>query len=243
MEDKYNIMDDDKREEKSEETLVKKRNNRAYVVFLSIYVIVVFIIIYGSYKYQNMVFINKEELKQNIISSIENNADLEIVKDIFYDKRYEKSDYVTNLKYRFYLSNLYYEKKDLTLDVLLKEIRNDLYINNTSKDSNKDYFSKRLELLMQENREKNPFDLLSDIQKEYFENLRIKLKNKNTYDDVKNDVENIVSELNEKNRLVNDYLDKSNISYYLSIVALILAIFPIFSQTINLLRKISNWFF
>ena len=96
---------------------------------------------------------------------------------------------------------------------------------------------------MQENREKNPFDLLSDIQKEYFENLRIKLKNKNTYDDVKNDVENIVSELNEKNRLVNDYLDKSNISYYLSIVALILAIFPIFSQTINLLRKISNWFF
>lgn len=243
MEDKYNIMDDDKREDKSKETLVKKRNNRAYVLFFSVYIIVAFIIIYGSYKYQNIVFINKEELKQNIISSIENNADLEIVKDIFYDRRYEKSDYITNLKYRFYLSNLYYEKKDLTLDVLLKEIRNDLYINNTSKDSNKDYFSKRLELLMQENREKNPFDLLSDIQKEYFENLRIKLKNKNTYDDVKNDVENIVSELNEKNRLVNDYLDKSNISYYLSIVALILAIFPIFSQIINLFRKISNTLF
>lgn len=232
-------------ENESNNNLETKENNKkkSYLILLIAYLIALPLIIYGSYKYQNVVFINKEELKNNIISSIENNADLEIIKDIFYDKRYEKNDYITTLKYRLYLSDLYYEKKDLTLDMLLKEIRNDLYIKNISKDSNKDYFSKRLELIIKENREKNPFDLLNDIQKEYFENLRIKLKNKDTYDDVKNDVENIVSELSEKNRLVNDYLNKSNISYYLSIMALVFAIFPIFSQIINLFRKIPHWLF
>lgn len=73
-----------------------------------------------------------------------------------------------------------------------------------------------------ENEKRNPFDNLEDNQKYNFENIQVKLDS--NYVSIHSDVTKIADELNSKNQLVNKYLNKSEISFYISLLALFITI-------------------
>ena len=65
--------------------------------------------------------------------------------------------------------------------------------------------------------------LFSVIRQKYsFESIQVKLDS--TYTKISPDVIKIAEELNSKNQLVSKYLNKSDISFYISIAALIITI-------------------
>ena len=105
-----------------------------------------------------------------------------------------------------------------TLTTILNDIKKEYYIKN-QKDS---IYLTRLNTILIEHEEVNPFDKLESNQKFMFENVRQKLDSH--YVTVKEDLNRIADEMNNKNLLVDKYLDKSNLSYWLSIIALTLTV-------------------
>lgn len=78
--------------------------------------------------------------------------------------------------------------------------------------------------MLQEFRQISPFDKLNKNQIDNFINIKNKLNNEN-YLKIENDILNIVDNLSSNTRLINVYLTKSDESYIMTIIALILSIF------------------
>jgi hypothetical protein len=104
------------------------------------------------------------------------------------------------------------------LSKVLDDIRSDLYTTKTDKKGILD----RLNKIIHEHQERNPFDALEPSQKDYFENIRMKAGLK--YNDIRNEVDKLATELESKNSLVNKYLKQSTTSFWVSIAALIFAL-------------------
>ena len=82
----------------------------------------------------------------------------------------------------------------------------------------------KLYFFRSEAKQKSPFDKLDSSQKELFERLRLDAGD--SYYLIENDVMAISNELFDKNSDINEYLDKSNQSYILSIIAFFVSLFP-----------------
>lgn len=152
----------------------------------------------------------KDPLKNRISTMIKNGAPLESIKHA-YDVRDLKP---TPLRRGD--ASLYYSETT-PLSIILNDLCVDYFSTDlTDKDSL--YYS-RLSSIIQENQYHNPFDMLEIIQSRYFENLRYKIGDE--YDVIQDDVTQIATELYNKNLLVTKYLNKSNTSFTISIIALI----------------------
>ena len=112
-----------------------------------------------------------------------------------------------------------YYTDDYPLSGILNDLLVDYLQNTNAKDS---LYHRRLCNIIAENEKQNPFDNLEDNQKYSFENIQEKLDS--MYSLITPDVLKIAEELNGKNQLVNKYLNKSDISFYITIVALIFTI-------------------
>jgi|GEM_PF-4638494 len=104
---------------------------------------------------------------------------------------------------------------------LLDELRVDLF---TSDSVDKDLID-RVGVLIDENEESDPFNVLNEEQKYLFENIRI--KSGENYPEIENDVNRIVTSLKERNDLVTRYLAASESSARLAWFAAILAIISV----------------
>lgn len=179
-------------------------------------------------------------IKDEISIAISNNADIEVIKNI-YENREIKGTTRISLLFDKKSGKTYFHNTPLSK--ILKDLYSDIYLNKESIDSN---FLLKVEKIIKVHEQLNPFDKLQDNQKYNFENLQIKLKDK--YSTVQNDVIKITNELYNKNMLVEKYLNKSNTSFWISIIALIVTIilscFSIYQNRdgkfINLMRSVLN---
>lgn len=73
-------------------------------------------------------------------------------------------------------------------------------------------------MIIQENDFHNPFEELDANQRYYFESIRVKAGN--NFEILQSDVTKIADELKNKNQLVEKYLNKSTVSFIISIIAL-----------------------
>ena len=165
---------------------------------------------------------NKKEMQSALKTVIKNGGDLDNVKHIFKSSKLQKNSILDIL--------LRKDKELYAPSTSLSSILNDLqiiYYTNPSADST---YLIKLEQIIQEEIKKNPFDNLEENQKYYFENIQLKLGN--NYNLINEDVRNISEELKTKNDLVKRYLNKSESSFYISIIAfvaaLVMAIYQIY---------------
>ena len=156
-------------------------------------------------------YINKNILQADIANIISNDGDLRSIKKAMSDQAHP-SVYETEInKSQFYPSNI-------SLSVVLDDIRVDFF-----REVTKESKLPKLDAIIKEFEETNPFDKLQIGQKDFFENIRIKTEGEG-YLKISNDVNNIVEELYQKNQLVNEYLSDSKLSFWISILAVIISI-------------------
>lgn len=106
------------------------------------------------------------------------------------------------------------------MSFILNDLLSDYYTNNNFKADSS--YLQNLKLIIKENEEINPFDKLEVNQKYNFENIR--QKSDSNYIKIQSDVIRIADELDSKNQLVSKYLNQSETSFNLSIIALIVTI-------------------
>lgn len=124
------------------------------------------------------------------------------------------------------------------VDIPLSIVLNDMRVN-AFREAKKDLLP-ILEPIISEYDEINPFDKLQTGQKDYFENIRIKAGQ--NYTNIVSDVNNLADELHEKNVLVNEYLGDSKMSFWISIIAVVLSLiiggYQIFSARPEAMKKL-----
>jgi hypothetical protein len=159
-------------------------------------------------------YFNKS-IKGEIEKAILNNADIEVIKHIYNNRIIIKPDIILSL---FKKSPQEKYLEGTPLSTILSDILADYYL--TGK--NDSMLLCKVHRIVLVHNQTNPFDKLEANQKNDFENLRLKLGDK--FDVIQSDVNRISDELANKNQLVDEYLDKSTLSYWISIAALIATI-------------------
>lgn len=155
-------------------------------------------------------YIDKEKAQKDISTIIVNGGDLRAIKQALINQ-----SKISEFKLIFSLKEAYYPR-NIALSSVLEDVRVEAFRSN-----NKELLPK-LEPIILEYEEINPFDKLQVGQKDYFENLRIKTGEE--YKNISNDVNNLVEELHQKNLLVDEYLSDSKMSFWISIFAVFLSI-------------------
>lgn len=163
-------------------------------------------------------YCRKDDLKKELKTKISNGADLEVVEDVFADRHKHSTD---TREWDYRLEKDYYDNNTTLLQVL-RDLRADYFdsipytVPPTTRDT---AFYYRLRMIIDEYMRKTPFDGLEKGQQELFVNLQTSLGD--NYEAVKGKITDIAKEINSKNALVEKYLNKSNDSYVLSLIALI----------------------
>lgn len=156
-------------------------------------------------------YTDKKNLTISISKAISNDADLDAIKTIFDNRDIENSFYtrvITNDDGKY--------KEPLILITVLEDMRADFYEGEQKLDI------KKLDEILNEHKEVSPFDRLLPHQKGYFSNIRI--KSREEYKLIEDDVLKLSEEISRQNDLVNKYLSDSQLSLIISVVGLIIAV-------------------
>jgi hypothetical protein len=165
---------------------------------------------------------SKSQINKNISSLIENGADLDTISYALKNPQIDKRNIL--------LSKNSYED-NVNLNDILKSIRLSYYTNKPTDDIS----LAKLEAIIIEHNEVDPFSKLQSYQKDLFSNVRFKADE--SYSNINEDINKIVQELDSKNTLVDEYLDKSTTSFWISTVGLIIALLTALFQIISAVRK------
>lgn len=214
-------MKEDKKEQpKTEEfaELLRKRQRRIFrllMIFPVIVSMILAIVISILSNPENKIYVEKAPIKEKMRNTIKNGGMLSSIKHIYNTRNVENVLFINPLsdkRQQYYLE-----------DYPLSGILNDLLVDYLQDSKNRDsIYYVSLYHIIKENEKQNPFENLEDNQKYSFENIQIKLDS--AYAKIVPDVIKIAEELNNKNQLVNKYLNKSDISFYMSIAALVITI-------------------
>lgn len=156
---------------------------------------------------------SKQDIQTKLISTIKNGGTLESVKHIYEARQFESFENLFQSKQKEY----YYALTSLSF--ILNDLIVDSYQNGLYKDS---VYINNLKRILSEHERKYPFDDLEESQKNIFENILLKLDD--NYEIVQSDVLKLANEVNNQNKLVHKYFNKSTHSYIISIVALVITI-------------------
>ena len=214
-------MKEDKKEQpKTEEfaELLRKRQRRTFrllMIFPVIVSMILAIVISILSNPENKIYVEKAPIKEKMRNTIKNGGMLSSIKHIYNTRNVENVLFINPLsdkRQQYYLE-----------DYPLSGILNDLLVDYLQDSKNRDsIYYVSLYHIIKENEKQNPFENLEDNQRYSFENIQIKLDS--AYAKIVPDVIKIAEELNNKNQLVNKYLNKSDISFYMSIAALVITI-------------------
>lgn len=178
--------------------------------------------------YPDKKYIDRKQTQEEVALIISNGGDLRAVK-----RALENRPNVNGFKVIFSSGELYYPGS-VALSYVLEDVRLEAF-----RDKELDIIP-RLEEIISEHEERNPFDKLQVGQKDYFESVRIKTGEE--YKNISNDVNNIADELHNKNQLVDEYLVDSKTSFWVSILAVILSLmiggYQIYAGRPEALRKV-----
>lgn len=183
-------------------------------IVMAISFVALFILISSLIESEGKKFVEKTTVKEVLRNAIKNGGELNSVKHIYNTRSIEEVFF-----WPFSEKRKNYYTDDYPLSGILNDLLVDYLQNTNAKDS---LYQRRLCYLIAENEKQNPFDNLEDNQKYSFENIQEKLDS--MYTIITPDVLKIAEELNGKNQLVNKYLNKSDISFYISLVALFLTL-------------------
>ena len=159
-------------------------------------------------------FTKKDILSSSILTAIENGADLRVVRNIYANRTLEGR----GIRKLFGTMDGYYGEA-VPLSKVLEDLRTSLY---QKENAPSDTLVSMIDQLFRDHVETNPFDALEVSQKDYFENIRI--KSGESYTAIQPDVDKVVMEMVTKNALVEKYLSRSETSFFISIVAVVLSI-------------------
>lgn len=160
--------------------------------------------------------INKSRIDNVIVKTIQNGGDLNDIRFI-YTNVDSYLTYQDLIPFRTKNDSIY--ERNISLSQILNSIKIDHYI----KGEVDTVFMSKLTLFIKENEEINPFDKLPANQSYFFKNIQSKL-NQDFYT-ISEDMNRISEELNHNNNLIDKYLTHSNLSLYISIIALVLTLF------------------
>jgi len=184
---------------------MKKEIKPTNIIILSLTIILIIGVLIIGYIISpiNGEYINKNTLKENITIAYKKNANLETIKKIFNDKRNIYKNYgIWNI---YIIPNIlgadYQLKSSIKIDNILNEIKNDLYTE--EKQTDKESIEK-ITKLIKENQKTSPYEVLEENQKTFFKNISIKLKNDEKYREIEDDIENIIKEVEKKNKMIID---------------------------------------
>ncbi|HFG2026161.1 TPA: hypothetical protein ACGF6J_003676 [Vibrio cholerae] len=157
---------------------------------------------------------NKEKTINDLSILINNDADLRAMKFYYNNKNIERRGFVSFFKN----DSSSYIPASTPLSSVLEEIRTTYYLN--GKDDGD--FIEKLEGVIKEYGDSNPFDKLDSTQKDLFENIRVKLGD--SYQMVSTDLNKLSDEIYSKNLLVSEYLSDSKTSLFVSIASAFIAV-------------------
>ncbi|EMY70481.1 hypothetical protein [Leptospira vanthielii] len=160
---------------------------------------------------------NKNELTQQLTSAIVNKAPLSDLRLIF-ERRNEEL---------FYLN----ETKEYDSDkILFENVLEDIKLKEYQKDKKNEEIINSINKYLETNKETHPFDGLSIDHKSLFE--RIRQKSGKNYMYISEDIHQIASHLINANNILERYMNRSEQSFWVSIlsfiVATILGVYQIF---------------
>ena len=158
--------------------------------------------------------IEKNSIKNRLSAMIKNGASIDDVKHAYNVRDIERPNPFKRIDEKLFYS------EDTSLSLILLDMRADYY-SSKEKQSDSTYLS-RLSFIIQENQYTYPFDNLEDLQSRSFKDLKTKLGD--DYSLVQDEVNQISTELYNKNQLVSKYLKSSKTSLFLSLSALLITI-------------------
>jgi hypothetical protein len=214
MEENKKIEKEDK---KNLDTSPKKKKElsffwKEFVPAVVVGILLILLFFYAKIPFQYLY--EKDVLKQKVKTAISNDSDLETIVHIF-DNKVEKK--YTGYDWLIKDADKISEDLNFTLINLLNDLKADYFLEKDTLSINSNYKTK-LDKIILEHIETNPFDILEEPQKYFFESIRTKLDS--NYLKVEDDLLKITDELERKNSLTNDYLAKSRYSFWIAIFAL-----------------------
>lgn len=206
------------------------------ILSISIWVMSLLFSIKASIYYHSTLCCQKAIIQNQLITVIRNGGNLNDVKDVYRKrvlknlsviKSFDEEDYYNeNVPLSEVLSDLrikyFLEKEQRRYSRKTYVIKDSISV-----DADSLYFS-LLNRIIDEYNKKNPFDKLEPNQRDILNNIQQKLDT--GYVKISGDVSKIVDEMYNKNQLVTKYLDKSDTSFRISIIALIVTIALSFYQ-------------
>lgn len=220
-----NVGNDIYKKFKENQEIINKKRKKVDLIFNILICIFISMVIISSLNENNSnIFYSKLAVQKNIKKAILNNADINTLENVL-----GNSVKIFKIKEK---NNEYYSHS-ISLENILKDIQVENYLSDEFDQKLNDKISDYIK----EYKKVNPLGELSNNQKEYFINIKNKLDD-NSYLEIENDLNKIVGELSNKNKLVEIYLDNSDISFKLTMLSFILgliALFPLLKSFMNFL--------
>lgn len=196
---------------KAKKKLRAEWNQLLLLIFLLFALIMLIPFLYFvNKKMEDGIFYHKDLVQQELKLVINNGGGLDVIK-------HAVSNFPLVSEFTVLFSSLdgYYSPRT-PLAVILNDLRLEAF--------KADDKSMRLLLdaLISEHEEVNPFEGLPVGQKDRFENVRVKAGD--DYLRISGDVNGIAEELRQKNLLVEDYLSDSKMSFWISIIAVVISL-------------------
>ncbi|OLQ88271.1 hypothetical protein BIY22_08895 [Vibrio panuliri] len=160
----------------------------------------------------NDLYTPREKIQNQIITAINNGADLRAIKHIYVNREKTSGGIL-----KPFVSDVNVYPYNVALSLILEDIRTNAYLEKGDKS-----ILKNINKLIEDHTHINPFDRLESVQRDYFENIQIKLGEE--YGRVSIEVNKLADELYNKNSLVEQYLKDSTTSFWVSVSALLFSI-------------------
>lgn len=199
--------------------------------FLMIIVIVGTFVVIGAYFQFTGGSANKYVDRALLISkiklSISNGAELEDIVQIFENRKHVRRPFF-NVFFEEKENSFddYYEER-ISMQKVLRDLKAELFL---KKNVNQE-LAKMVKDKLNEHKRTDPFDKLELGQKIHFEVVQTKLADK--YSDIQININRIVDELDNKNKLVAKYLTDATLSLRIAMIALIIGLFALVPQMIR----------
>lgn len=193
----------------------KHQRSVSWMVYVSLGVAFVSFIysVFSLFYNQENTYFDKKEIQESLRKVINNGASIDEVKRVYNTKNVEGKPIIFNKSD--------YMKTHYTSNTSLSAILSDLLVHHYNQDSiaSDSTYVIRLRNLISTYETIHPFDGLEENQRYYLENIRLKMDSNYYY--IQDDLVKLGDELDRKNQLVNKYLDKSELSFKISIIALV----------------------